>query len=104
MRDTIIAIHHEKEIGSPDVVFSLTFALEKDGEQWTATCLELGTSTFGDTLDEAKKELQEAVILQLDEVERLGFSADYLEENPVPIIRLADAVAPSDSSFALSSA
>ena len=74
------------------------------GEQWTATCLELGTSTFGDTLDEAKKELQEAVILQLDEVERLGFIADYLEENPVPIIRLADAVAPSDSSFALSSA
>ena len=104
MRDTIIAIHHEKGIGSPDFVFSLTFDLEKEGEQWTATCLELGTSTFGDTLDEAKKELQEAVTLQLDEMERLGFIADYLEENRVSVIRFADAPGPSDSSFALSSA
>ena len=104
MRDTIIAIHHEKEIGRPDFVFTLTFNLEKEAEQWTGTCLELGTSTFGDTLDEAKKELQEAVTLQLDEMERLGFIADYLEENRVPVIRLTDAVAPSDSSFALSSA
>ena len=104
MRETIIAIHREKEIGSADFVFSLTFDLEKEGEQWTGTCLELGTSTFGDTLDEAKKELQDAVTLQLDEMERLGFISEYLEENRVPVIRLADAVAPSDSSFALSSA
>ena len=104
MRDTIIAIHHEKRIGSPDFVFSLTFDLEKEGEQWTGTCLELGTSTFGDTLDEAKKELQEAVTLQLDEMERLGFITGYLEENRVPVIRLADAAVSGDSSFALASA
>ncbi len=104
MRDTIIAIHHEKEIGSPDFVFTLTFDLAEEGEQWTGTCLELGTSTFGETLDEAKKELQEAVTLQLDEMERLGFIAAYLEENRVLVIRLADAAAACDSSFALSSA
>ena len=65
MRDTIIAIHHEKGIGSPDFVFSLTFDLEKEGEQWTATCLELGTSTFGDTLDEetAREAAQRVVTL-----------------------------------------
>ena len=75
MRDTIIAIHHQKEIGSPDFVFPLTFDLEREGEQWTGTCLEFGTSTFGDTLDEVRKELQEAVQLQLNEAERLGMRA-----------------------------
>ena len=104
MRDTIIAIHQEKEIGSPDFLFSLTFDLEKEGEQWTATCLELGTSTFGDTLDEARQELQEAVTLQLNEMERLGFIADYLQENRVPVIRLADAAPSGDSRFTLASA
>ena len=52
MRDTIIAIHYEKGIGSPDFVFPLTFDLKHEGEQWTGMCLEFGTSTFGDTLDE----------------------------------------------------
>lgn len=104
MRDTIIAIHHEKGIGSPDFVFSLTLDLEKEGEQWTGTCLELGTSTFGDTLEEAKEELQEAVTLQLNEMERLGFIAAYLEENRVSVIPLADSAASGDSPFALASA
>ena len=104
MRDTIIAIHLQKEIGSPDFVFPLTFDLEREGEQWTGTCLELGTSTFGDTLDEVRKELQEAVTLQLNEAERLGFIADYLEENRVPVIRFADTGASSDSPFTLASA
>ena len=101
MRDTIIAIHYEKENRSPDFVFPLTFDLEREGEQWTGTCLELGTSTFGDTFDEARRELQEAVTLQLNEVERLGFIVDYLEENRVSAIRFADAGASSDSPFAL---
>lgn len=104
MRDTIIAIHHDKGIESPDFVFSLTFDLEQEGENWTGTCLELGTSAFGDTLEEAKKDLQEAVTLQLDEIERLGFIAEYLEENRVPVIRLDESGSSGDSSFALTSA
>jgi predicted RNase H-like HicB family nuclease len=104
MRDTVIAIHYEKEIGSPDFVFPLTFDLEREGEQWTGTCLEFGTSTFGDTLDEVRKDLQEAVTLQLNEAERLGFISDYLEENRVPLIRFADTGASSDSPFTLASA
>ena len=103
MRDTIIAIHREKGIGSPDFVFSLTFDIENEGEQWMGTCLDLGTSTFGDTIDEAKNELKEAVILQLDEMERLGFVSEYLGANRVSIIRLADVENSGDSSFALGS-
>ena len=84
-------------------MFSLTFDIEKEGEQWTGTCLDLGTSTFGDTLDEAINELHESVTLQLDEVDRLGFVSEYLAENRVSIIRLADVESSGDSSFALRS-
>lgn len=104
MRDTIIAIHYENENRSPDFVFPLTFDLEREGDQWTGTCLEFGTSTFGDTLNEVRKELQEAVTLQLNEAERLGFIANYLQENRVPLIRLADTGASRDSPFTLASA
>ena len=103
MRDTIIAIHYQKETRSPDFVLPLTIHLEHEGEQWTGTCLELGTSTFGDTFEEVRKELHEAITLQLNEVERLGFITDYLEENRVPVIRLPDAGASNGSPFALAS-
>ena len=104
MRDTIIAIHYEKEMRSPDFVLPLTIDLEREGEQWTGSCLELGTSTFGDTLDEVRRDLHEAVSLQLNEVERLGFTNDYLEENRVSIIPLPDAGASHESPFTLASA
>ena len=104
MRDTIIAIHYGKEIRSPDFLLPLTIDLDREREQWTGTCLELGTSTFGDTLDEVRKELQEAIALQLNEVERLGFTTDYLEENRVPIIQLPDAGVSNELPFALASA
>ena len=93
----------KKGMESSDFVFSLAFDLEKEGEQWTSTCLELGISTFGDTLDEAKNGLQEAVTLQLNEMERLGFIAAYLEENRVSVIPLTGAAASGDSPFALAS-
>lgn len=103
MRDTIIAIHYEKGTRSPDFVFTLTFDLDRDGEQWTGTCLELGTSTFGDILDQTKQELQEAVTLQLNEMERLGLISDYLEDNRVSVIPLANAGPSSESPFTLTS-
>ena len=103
MRDTIIVIHYQKETRSPDFVLPLTVHLEHESERWTATCLELGTSTFGDTLDKVRQELHEAITLQLNEVDRLGFITDYLEENRVPIIRLPDAGASNESPFALAS-
>ena len=104
MREPIIGIHYAKGGGSPDYALPLTFDLERTGEQWTGTCLELGTSTFGDTFDEVKKELQESVTLQLNEVERLGFIAEFLEENHANLIRFPDSGSSSESSFILASA
>ena len=104
MRDTIIAIHYQKTTRSPDFVFPLTIDLGRESEGWTGTCLELGTSTFGDTMEEVRTELQEAITLQLNEMERLGFIGEYLAENRVAIIRIPDTSASDESPFTLASA
>ena len=85
MRDTTTVIHRNNE-GSPDYVIVLTFEFSQESGQWIGLCLELGTSTFSDTLEQTRLELQEAVELQLNEVERLGFIQDYLSENHVRVV------------------
>ena len=85
MRETTTVIHRNNE-GSPDYVIVLTFDFSQESEQWVGLCLELGTSTFSDTLEQTRLELQEAVELQLNEVERLGFIQDYLSENHVRVV------------------
>lgn len=56
---------------------SLTFKLEKDGEQWHAFCPELkGCHTFGETKEEALKNLKDAVLLYLeDEIDTQSMEA-----------------------------
>ena len=48
-------------------------------------CDELGTSAFADTLDQSRVELQEAVQLRLNEVERITDILGYLADYEVPI-------------------
>lgn len=48
-------------------------------------CDELGTSSFADTLDQSRVELQEAVQLQLNGVERTTGIRGYLADNEVTI-------------------
>ncbi len=97
MRDTATVIHRNTE-GSPDYVIVLTLEFSQESDQWVGLCLELGTSTFADTLDQTRVELQDAVELQLNEVERLGYIQDYLAENHVRIVPV-DAV--NTSGFAV---
>lgn len=56
---------------------SLTFKLEADGKKWHAYCPELaGCHTFGDTKEEALKNLKDAVMLYLeDEIENQSMKA-----------------------------
>ncbi len=82
MRETATVIHRNAQ-GSPDFVMVLTFELSREADQWVGLCLELGTSAFSDTMDQTRQELGEAVELQLNEVERLGFVQDYLADNYV---------------------
>ena len=85
MRDTATVIHRNKK-GSPDYVIVLTFEFSQEVGQWVGLCLELGTSMFADSLEQTRLELQEAVELQLSEIEKLTEVRDYLIENHVPIV------------------
>ena len=87
MRDTVTVIHRDSQ-GLPDYVIVLTFEFCEEEGQWVGVCLELGTSAFADVLERARRELQEAVELQLNEMERLCDIRDYLAENHVNIVPL----------------
>ena len=93
MRETATVIHRNNQ-GSPDYVIVLTFEFCEESGQFVGVCLELGTSAFAETLQQTRLELREAVELQLNEVERLGFIDDYLSENHVRIVNMdADSTA-----------
>ncbi len=60
----------------------ITFKVEvfREGNVYVAICPELDVSSFGDTVDEAKKSLLEAVEAFLEECERMGTLEEVLEE------------------------
>ena len=60
----------------------ITFKVEvfREGNVYVAICSELDVSSFGDTVDEAKKSLLEAVEAFLEECERMGTLEEVLEE------------------------
>jgi predicted RNase H-like HicB family nuclease len=48
--------------------FTFTTAIHKEGGWFVAQCVELGVASQGRTINEAKKNLKEAVELYLDDV------------------------------------
>lgn len=52
----------------------------QEDERVIGICPELNVSSFGDTKEEAKKSLEEALSLFLEECERMGTLAEVLEE------------------------
>lgn len=80
-----IQIFHSDSRGVPDYAITLTCTYSQEGDQWVGICDELGTSAFADTLEQARIETQEAVQLQLNEVERITDVRSYLADNEVTI-------------------
>ena len=56
--------------------------LQEDG-QWVGRCLDLGTSTCADTLDEAHKAMREALELHLNALEETGERARFFREHGI---------------------
>jgi predicted RNase H-like HicB family nuclease len=52
----------------------------KEGEVYVSLCPELNVSSFGDTIDEAKASLKEAVEAFIEECEVMGTLEEVLEE------------------------
>lgn len=65
----------------------LTFEFKKEGNKWTGYCDELGTATFGPSLLEARKRLEEAVSLHLNTLEDVGERERFLKENNIHFYR-----------------
>ena len=86
MRDIIVAARVQDRGQAEVSVIILTADLKQERTKWLAECLELGTATYGETLDEARNDLLEAVTLQLNEVQQMGFIEDYLVDHGVPVI------------------
>jgi predicted RNase H-like HicB family nuclease len=58
----------------------LTVQFHKEGKYWTAECVELGTATFGRTVEEADERIKEAVLLHLNTLEDVGERERFFEE------------------------
>lgn len=86
-RETIQVFHSDAS-GVPDYSITLTCTYGQEGDQWVGICTELVTSTFAETLEQTRIELQEAVQLQLNEVEHLADVRDYLAENRILVVPL----------------
>ena len=50
----------------------LTLVFRKEGNRWTGECLELGTATYGRSLEKTHSELAELVELHLNALEQAG--------------------------------
>ena len=61
------------QIGFTSLIF-------KEGEAFVSYCPELGVASCGDTVDEARRRLMEAVRLFLEETERMGTLQEILRE------------------------
>jgi predicted RNase H-like HicB family nuclease len=63
----------------------LTFLFKQEEDVWTAECKELGTATFGDTYEEAKRDLEEAVMLHLNTLEKVGERERFFKERDIEV-------------------
>ncbi len=63
----------------------VTLAVHREGEHYVADCLELGTSSFGATEQEALDNVREATLLYLNMLDELDECDRVLQERGVAI-------------------
>lgn len=66
--------------------FVLTNVAERDGNGYVAACFELGSVGSGDSIDEAFRNLDEAVRVQLEALEETGEWERVFRENGVEVV------------------
>jgi predicted RNase H-like HicB family nuclease len=58
----------------------ITFKFRREGKKWSAFCEELGTATFGRSIQEAQRKLEDSVLLQLNTLEEVGEIDNFFKE------------------------
>ncbi len=100
MREAIAVVRYGDSV--PKDVAVLTFQYSQKDDIWVSECVELGTVTQAPTLEEARQWLVQAVRLQLNEVEELGFIDQFLRDrgvSPVPILFRSHGASPQGVSW-----
>ena len=67
-------------------VVVLTGLVEREEEQFVSFCRELGTTSCGDTIDEALQNLEDAIEVHLAALEETGELGRFLRERNINII------------------
>ena len=98
MRDTVTVVHRNGR-GFADYVVGLTFDFLQEEGQWVGVCLELGTSTYAESLERTQEELREAVELHLNEMERLCDIQEYLDDAHARVVWLGPDGDPERAGF-----
>jgi len=60
---------------------SVRIEIFKEGDVYVALSPELNVSSFGETVEDAKKSIKEAIEAFIEECERMGTLEDVLEES-----------------------
>jgi predicted RNase H-like HicB family nuclease len=63
----------------------VTLFFYKEGNRWVGICKELGTSTFGRSIQEAHNRLNEAVELHLNTLEEVGERERFFREHNITL-------------------
>jgi len=58
----------------------LTEELWKEGNMYVSYCPELDIASCGETVEQAKKNLKEVILINLEEAQKLGSLDDLLQE------------------------
>ena len=62
----------------------ITFKFRREGKKWTAFCEELGTATFGRSIQEAQRKLEDSVLLHLNTLEDVGEIDSFFKKFNIP--------------------
>ena len=87
-REAIQVVHASEDADvrrDPLYVLQLTLEFEPEDDVWCGHCVELGTAAYAGTREQARAELVDAVLLQLDGVEQLHELEAYLVQNSVRV-------------------
>ena len=68
-----------------DKYILLTFSITEEDGQFAARCKELGTVSCGDTFEEARDNIADAVVLHVNTLEELGDRARVFRENKIRV-------------------
>lgn len=60
--------------------FKLTEELWKEGNMYVSYCPELDIAACGETVDQAKKNLKEVILINLEEAQKIGTLDKLLQE------------------------